>query len=471
MSAERMRRFQRVHFIGIGGAGMCGIAEVMLNLGYTVTGSDRARSAVVERLGRLGAEVQEGHEPALVRSADVVVVSSAIREDNPEVVAAREGRKPVVPRAEMLGELMRFREGIAVAGTHGKTTTTSLTASLLAEGGLDPTFVIGGLLKASGTNARLGAGQYLVAEADESDGSFLLLQPMTAVVTNIDRDHLETYGHDYERLLQAFEEFLHHLPFYGLAVVCGDDPGVRAVLPRLTRDVVTYGLSPENDLYAENVRQDGLEMTFDVRRKDDGQRLRVRLALPGEHNVCNALAAIAVAHDAGVDDAAIVRALGQFGGIGRRFNVHDDVVLDDRRLRVMDDYAHHPTELAATIAAARAAWPDQRLIGVFQPHRYTRTHELFDDFATVLNALDGLVLLEVYAAGEEPLPGADARSLARAIRARGRLDPVFAPTPDDALELLPDIVANHDVLMFLGAGNVGAMAGEFVDRCRPEAVS
>ncbi len=468
MSSDRMRRFQRVHFIGIGGSGMCGIAEVMLNLGYTVTGSDLARSATVTRLESLGAEVQVGHEPRLVLDANVVVVSSAIAGKNPEVAAARERRVPIVPRAEMLGELMRFREGVAVAGTHGKTTTTSLVASLLAEGGLDPTFVIGGLLKAAGTNARLGAGHYLVAEADESDGSFLLLQPTTAIVTNIDRDHLETYDGDYDRLLAAFGEFLHHLPFYGLVVMCGDDPGVQALLPELTRDVLTYGLGPENDLRAENVRQQGLEMLFDVCVAGQEERLPVRLKLPGEHNVRNALAAVAVARDAGVDDAAIQAGLQGFAGIGRRFNVHGTVRVDDARVLVMDDYAHHPTELAATIAAARAAWPGRRLVAVFQPHRYSRTHDLLDDFANTLSELDVLLLTEVYAAGEEPMQNADGRALSRAVRARGRVDPVFVETPAAALGLIKDLVVDGDVLLFLGAGDVGPMAGHFVDRAGGE---
>ncbi len=456
-AAEGMGRVRRVHLVGIGGSGMGGIAEVLLNLGYTVTGSDLRENAVTRRLRALGAEVRLGHAPAHVAGADVVVVSSAVAPDNPEVAEARRLRIPVVPRAEMLAELMRFRYGIAVAGTHGKTTTTSLVASLLAEGGLDPTFVIGGRLNSAGSNARLGAGRYLVAEADESDASFLYLQPVIAVVTNIDADHLGAYGGDLARLRASFVEFLHHLPFYGLAVLCADDPGVRAVLPQVTRPVLTYGLSPEAELRAVDVRQEGMASRFTA-VGPGGEALEVELSLPGVHNVRNALAAIAVARELGVADADIARALARFEGIGRRFQVRGEAALGGARVTVVDDYGHHPREIEATLAAARAVWPDRRMVAVFQPHRYTRTHELFEDFVRVLSAADALVLTEVYPAGEAPIAGADGRSLARAIRARGELDPVFAADLDEARRLLPGLVREGDVLLVMGAGDVGRLA-------------
>ncbi len=454
-----MGRVRRVHFVGIGGAGMSGIAEVMLNLGYAVSGSDLAASAVTERLAKMGADVRLGHAAEHVEGADVVVISSAVGADNPEVAAARARHIPVVPRAEMLAELMRFRFGIAVAGTHGKTTTTSLVASLLGEGGLDPTFVIGGRLNSAATNARLGTGRYLVAEADESDATFLYLQPMIAVVTNIDADHLVTYGHSFERLRETFVEFLHHLPFYGLAVLCLDDPGVREILPRVGRPVRTYGIRAEGaDLRAVNLRQEGGRTHFELERRGVAGRLPLTLNLPGEHNVQNALAAIAVALELGVDEAAIARGLSGFAGIGRRFQDYGERTSPSGTVRLIDDYAHHPTEMAATLAAVRAGWPERRLLLVFQPHRYTRTHDLFEDFVAVLSEPDALVLCEVYPAGERPIEGADGRALSRAVRARGRIDPVFEADLEALPETLEAVLRDGDVVLTLGAGSIGRTA-------------
>jgi UDP-N-acetylmuramate--alanine ligase len=453
-----MRRVARVHFVGIGGVGMSGIAEVLHTLGYQVSGTDLKDSAVTRRLRELGVRVDLGHAAERVEGADVVVVSTAVAADNPEVARARELRVPVVPRAEMLAELMRFRAGIAVAGTHGKTTTTSLIASVLAEGGLDPTFVIGGRLNSAGTHARLGAGRYLVAEADESDASFLHLHPVVAVVTNIDADHMETYGGDFERLRGAFLEFLHQLPFYGLAVLCVDDPVVRATVAEVTRPVLTYGLDEGADLYATDLTPSGLQTRFRAVRAATGESLPVTLNLPGRHNVLNALAAVAVGRELGVEPAAVCRALERFEGIGRRCQVYGEVETPAGRVLLVDDYGHHPREVAATVQALRASWPGRRLVVAFQPHRYTRTRDLLDDFAQVLSEVDVLLLLEVYPAGEPPIPGVDGRALARAIRARGRVEPVFVPELEELPRDLARVVAAGDVILTLGAGDIGSMA-------------
>lgn len=465
-----MGRVRRVHFVGIGGAGMGGIAEVLRNLGYEVQGSDLRANSVTRRLESLGVTIFVGHSAGHVAGSDVVVVSSAVNSSNPEVAAARALRIPVVPRAEMLAELMRFRYGVAVAGTHGKTTTTSLVASLLAEGGLDPTFVIGGRLNSAASHARLGAGRYLVAEADESDASFLYLQPMIAVVTNIDADHLSTYGGDFGRLRNTFVEFLHHLPFYGLAVLCIDDAGVRQILPEVTRPVRTYAIDADAnaDLWVSGLRQEGMRMYFDLHRKDRETVLPVTLNLPGRHNVLNALAAIAVAGELDIADAAIQSALANFAGIGRRFQVYGECRLPAGRVLLIDDYGHHPREVAAVIDAIRNGWPGRRLVVAFQPHRYTRTRDLFEDFAQVLSEADALVLTEVYAAGEAPIAGADGRALSRAIRLRGRVDPVFVDSAADLVEVLPGVLADGDVLLMAGAGDIGAAAAELAMQWQAE---
>ncbi|WP_374383048.1 UDP-N-acetylmuramate--L-alanine ligase [Thermomonas sp.] len=452
------KAFPRVHFVGIGGVGMSGIAEVLCTLGYQVSGSDNADNATTRRLASLGIALHRGHAAANVLDADCVVVSSAIKPDNPELMEARAQRIPVVPRAEMLAELMRFKRGIAVAGTHGKTTTTSLLASVLAEGGMDPTFVIGGQLLAAGANARLGKGNWLVAEADESDGSFLRLNPAVAIVTNIDADHLENYGGDFARVKAAFSEFLHRLPFYGLAVLCIDDEEVAALAEATPRHVVTYGFHADADVRADDVRQQGARMHFTL-CLPDGSRTACTLALPGRHNVQNALAAASVGWQLGVDNAAIARALEQFAGIGRRFNQlarlplagGGDVVL-------VDDYGHHPKELAAVFDAARGGWGDKRLVVAFQPHRYSRTRDLFDEFAAVLSTVDALVLTEVYPAGEAPIAGADAKALARSIRTRGRVDPVVVGGAGDLRDALAGVLRDGDLLLLMGAGDIGAAA-------------
>ena len=452
------KAFPRVHFVGIGGVGMSGIAEVLCTLGYQVSGSDNADNATTRRLASLGIALHRGHAAANVLDTDCVVVSSAIKPDNPELMEARAQRIPVVPRAEMLAELMRFKRGIAVAGTHGKTTTTSLLASVLAEGGMDPTFVIGGQLLAAGANARLGKGDWLVAEADESDGSFLRLNPAVAIVTNIDADHLENYGGDFARVKAAFSEFLHRLPFYGLAVLCIDDEEVAALAEATPRHVVTYGFHADADVRADDVRQQGARMHFTL-CLPDGSRTACTLALPGRHNVQNALAAAAVGWQLGVDNAAIARALEQFAGIGRRFNQlarlplagGGDVVL-------VDDYGHHPKELAAVFDAARGGWGDKRLVVAFQPHRYSRTRDLFDEFAAVLSTVDALVLTEVYPAGEAPIAGADAKALARSIRTRGRVDPVVVGGAGDLRDALAGVLRDGDLLLMMGAGDIGAAA-------------
>jgi len=457
---KRMRRINRVHFVGIGGSGMSGIAEVMLSLGYQVQGSDLNRNAQVVRLENQGATVFIGHAAENIRDADAVVVSSAVNESNPEVVAAREALLPVVQRAEMLAELMRFRYSIAVAGTHGKTTTTSLVASVLAEGGLDPTFVIGGRLKSADANARLGQGEYLVAEADESDASFVHLKPMLAVVTNIDADHMSTYDGDLDKLHSGFIEFLHNLPFYGLAVLCADDAGISDVLGKVGRSIVTYGVDSEADIRAENIRfKEGLA-TFSVARAGRDEALEIQLRLPGLHNVRNALAAIAVAGELQISDQAVIDALQQFEGIDRRFQSHGDIDTGKGRVLLIDDYGHHPTEIAATLAAAKAGWPDRRIVLAFQPHRFTRTRDLLDDFASVLSEADVLLVLEVYAAGEDPIAGADGRAIARAVRSRGGVEPVFVESLQEAVPVLKGLLEDGDLLLTMGAGDIGAFAAE-----------
>jgi UDP-N-acetylmuramate--alanine ligase len=458
--SKLMRRTRHIHFIGIGGAGMGGIAEVLINLGYQVSGSDLKANTVTQRLQGLGARIFIGHKREQVAGTDVAVVSSAVPADNPEVQEARTRRIPVVRRAEMLAELMRFRFGIAVAGAHGKTTTTSLVASVLSEGGLDPTFVIGGKLNSSDSHARLGSGEYLVAEADESDASFLHLQPLVAVVTNIDADHLGTYGGDFARLRATYVEFLHHLPFYGLAVLCADDPEVRRVLPEVGRPMVTYGTGDDADFRAGDIRREGGVTHFKAWLPRRAAPLDVRLNLAGEHNVLNALAAIAVAHDLQVEDEAVLRALAGFQGVGRRFQMLGEVEIPGGRVLLVDDYGHHPRELAATIKAAREGWPERRVVVAFQPHRYTRTHDLFDDFAEVLSQVDVLLLTEVYAAGEAPIAGADGRALARAVRNRGRVDPVFVPRAQELPAALSGVLRDGDLLLTLGAGDIGAVAAE-----------
>lgn len=458
MRGQALGNIERIHFVGIGGTGMNGIAEVLSNLGYRVSGSDLKESAATRRLRDLGVSIHIGHAPENIEQADVVVASTAVDRSNVEIAAAYEKRVPVIPRAEMLAELMRFRFGIAVAGTHGKTTTTSLIASMLAEAGLDPTFVIGGRLNSAGSNARLGQGQYLVAEADESDASFLYLQPMLAVVTNIDQDHMETYAGSYQRLKDTFIEFLHHLPFYGLAVLCFDDPGVREILPQMSKPFRTYGTHEEADFRAVNIRQQGMHTDFDVMRKGSAELLHIKLNIPGWHNMLNALAAIAVATNLGVPDAAIAASLGAFKGVGRRFQINDEVPFGDGRLTFVDDYGHHPREIAATLEALRQAWPDRRAVVIFQPHRYSRTRDLFEDFVQVLSGVDRLVLLDIYAAGETPIEGADGRALTRAIRSRSLVEPVFVEDEEDLLQVLPAIVRADDVVLTLGAGNIGQIA-------------
>jgi len=453
------RAFPRVHFIGIGGSGMSGIAEVMVTLGYQVSGSDQNESQATQRLQGMGATVYKGHQASNIEGADVVVVSSAIKADNPERLAAREQRIPIVPRAEMLAELMRFKRGIAIAGTHGKTTTTSLTASVLREGGMDPTFVIGGQLLSAGANAQLGSGQWLVAEADESDGSFLRLNPLVAVVTNIEADHLENYGGDFNRVKQAFSEFLHRLPFYGLAVLCIEDEEVRALAQEMPRHCVTYGFGEEADVRATDIQQKGGQMHFTM-RLPDGKTQDVVLNLPGRHNVLNALAASAIGWQLGVTRENIAKALSQFGGIGRRFNIKGELALKDGKALLVDDYGHHPSELAAVFAAARGGWPDRRMVVAFQPHRYSRTRDLFDEFTAVLSEADAVVLTDVYAAGESPILGADAKALARSIRTRGRLDPVVVGPAQALRHVLCDVLKDGDLLLVMGAGDIGAVAGE-----------
>ena len=457
-------KVKHVHFIGIGGAGMSGIAEVMLNLGFEVSGSDISESAATVRLKSLGARVQIGHDDANVSGANAVVTSTAVRPDNPEVAAARAKRIPVVPRAMMLAELMRLKQGIAIAGTHGKTTTTSLVASVLAEAGMDPTFVIGGRLEAAGSHAKLGTGEFIVVEADESDASFLYLQPVLAVVTNIDADHMETYGHDFGRLRQAFLEFIEHLPFYGMAVLCMDDANVRSLLPIITKQVTTYGLAEGAQIRAVDVEADAARMRFRVVRRNGHLKaaadLNITLNLPGLHNVQNALAAIAVAMEIGAPDQAIVKALAEFRGVGRRFQRYGDVGLSQGNFTLIDDYGHHPVEMAATISAARGAFPNRRLVLAFQPHRYTRTRDCFEDFVKVLSSVDALLLTEVYPAGEAPIVAADGRALARAVRVAGKIEPVFVEQIGDLPAAILAMATSGDVVITMGAGSIGTVPGK-----------
>lgn len=458
LTSAMQSRIRHIHFIGIGGVGMGGIAEVLLNLGYEVSGTDLRENALIQHLRTLGATVMIGHDEQHLSGADVVVVSTAIDQDNPELLAAKQQRIPVVPRAEMLAELMRFSYGIAVAGTHGKTTTTSLIAALLSEGELDPTFVIGGRLNSAGSNARLGSGRYLVAEADESDASFLYLQPVIAVVTNIDEDHMATYDGDFNKLKATFLEFLHHLPFYGLAVMCIDDPVVREILPEITRPVVTYGMSEDADFRLSELRQAAGQSHFTVTNQATGQDFVVTLNMPGLHNALNAAAAIVIARNLGVSVDACQQALNKFSGIARRFNIIGDLTVDNGKALLVDDYGHHPTELAATIAATRASWPERRLVVLFQPHRYSRTRDLFDDFAQVLSSVDVLLMQEVYPAGEKVIAGADSKSLCRAIRLRGQVEPLFVEDNVALFEILPSLLLDGDVLITLGAGDIGNTA-------------
>ena len=450
---------KHIHFVGVGGAGMSGIAEVLANLGYQVSGSDLAKSATTERLASLGARIAIGHDASNIDGADAVVVSTAVRSDNPEVLAARRLRVPIVPRAVMLAELMRLKQGIAIAGTHGKTTTTSLVASVLAAGGLDPTFVIGGRLTSAGANARLGTGDFIVAESDESDASFLNLLPVIEVVTNIDADHMDTYGHDFARLKQAFIEFTHRLPFYGIAVLCVDDPNVREILPFVSKPIIRYGFAADAQVRGVNVVAREGKMYFTAMR-EDSPPLDIVLNMPGLHNVQNALAAIAIATELEVPNADIQRALAEFTGVGRRFQRYGEVdIASGGRFALIDDYGHHPVEMAATIAAARGAFPDKRLVLAFQPHRYSRTRDCFEDFVNVLSSVDALVLTEVYAAGEAPIVAADGRSLARAVRVAGKVEPVFVETVDDVPEALSTLVRDGDVVITMGAGSIGSVPG------------
>jgi UDP-N-acetylmuramate--alanine ligase len=453
-------KVRRIHFVGIGGVGMSGIAEVLANLGYEVSGSDLSANAATRRLAGLGVKIFVAHKPEQIEGADAVVVSSAVQADNPEVVAARERRIPVVPRALMLAELMRLKRGVAIAGTHGKTTTTSLVASVLAEGGLDPTFVIGGRLNAAGTNARLGGGDFIVVEADESDASFLHLQPVVAVVTNIDADHMDTYGQEFPRLKQAFVQFLQNLPFYGAAVLCADDPHVRDVLPLISKPIVTYGTTDDCNVRAQAIRHDGGRMRFRATRRG-AKPLDVMLNLPGRHNVLNALAAIAVADELGVPDAAILKALAEFHGVGRRFQSYGEVSLDGGgSFTLIDDYGHHPAEMAATLDAARGAFDGRRLVLAFQPHRYTRTRDLFEDFVRVLSTVDALLLADVYPAGEAPIVAADGRSLARAVRVAGKVEPVFVEEIAEMPAAIRRVARDGDVVVTMGAGSIGGVPAQ-----------
>ena len=453
---------RHIHFVGIGGAGMSGIAEVLFNLGYRISGSDLSDSATLRRLQGLGMQTFVGHAAAHIAGADAVVTSTAVKSDNPEVLAAREKKIPVVPRALMLAELMRLKRGIAIAGTHGKTTTTSLVASILGEAGMDPTYVIGGKLEAAGTNAKLGKGEFLVAEADESDASFLYLNPVMSVVTNIDADHMDTYDHDFGKLKQAFVDFIQHLPFYGMAVLCLDDANVREIIPAITKPITTYGFSEDAQVRATNVRAVAGQMFFDVEwMNGDAHRFAVELNLPGEHNVLNSLAAIAIALEAGADEAAIQRALKEFRGVGRRFERYGEITLaNGGSFTLIDDYGHHPVEMAATLAAVRGAFPGRRLVLAFQPHRFTRTRDCFEDFVKVLSTTDAVLLSEVYAAGEAPIVAADGRALARAVRVVGKVEPVFIEDIAEMPKAIVDFAQDGDVIITMGAGSIGAVPGK-----------
>ncbi|MBV7297916.1 UDP-N-acetylmuramate--L-alanine ligase [Enterovibrio paralichthyis] len=457
-----MRRVKRIHFVGIGGAGMCGIAEVLINEGYEISGSDLSENPVTERLESKGAKVFFGHAESNVEGASVVVVSTAIKQDNPELVAAKKARIPVVRRAEMLAELMRYRHGIAVAGTHGKTTTTALTTLIYQEAGLDPTFVNGGLVKSAGTNARLGCSRYLIAEADESDASFLHLQPMVAIVTNIEADHMDTYGGNFDNLKQTFVDFLHQLPFYGQAVMCIDDPVVRELIPRIGRQVITYGFSEDADVRLQDYRQEGQKGIFTILR-NGMPVLNIELNIPGRHNALNAAAAVAAATEDGVEDDAILRALASFEGTGRRFDQLGLFPVEEGHALLVDDYGHHPSEVDVTIQAARAGWPDNRLVMIFQPHRYSRTRDLYDDFANVLEQVDVLLMLDVYSAGEAPIAGADGRSLCRTIRGRGKIDPIFVPDIKALPAALAAVIQPGDLVLTQGAGDIGKVARKLAE--------
>lgn len=454
-----MGRIKHIHFVGVGGVGMMGIAEVLLSQGYRVSGSDLSDNASTKRLRMVGVEVYQGHDASHIQNADVVVRSSAVDFNNPELIAAREKHIPIVQRAEMLGELMRFRYGIAIAGTHGKTTTTSLVTSILTEEGVDPTFVIGGRLNSAGSNARLGAGRYLVAEADESDASFLYLKPMISVITNIDADHMATYHNNFDELRNAFIDFLHRLPFYGLAVLCVDDPVVREILSQVSRPIVTYGFTEDADFRASNITQSGTKTSFTVERPNGATSLEIVLNLPGQHNVLNALAAIAVATELKVSDQAIQRALEKFAGIGRRFQISRNLPLKKGgEITLVDDYGHHPREIAVTLQAARQSWPDKRIVMVFQPHRYTRTRDLFSDFCEVLSKPDALLLLDVYSAGEAFINGADGATLAKKIQEKSSFNPIFVDKHEKLADILQDTLRDGDILLMQGAGNIGALA-------------
>ncbi len=463
--SHNMRRVRQVHFVGIGGAGMSGIAEVLHNLGYEVTGTDLRRGSTTDRLAGMGVEVRFEHRAESVDGSDVVVYSSAVPADNPELLAARRLRIPIIPRAEMLSELMRFREGVAVAGTHGKTTTTSLIASLLAEGMYDPTYIIGGRLNMTGSHARLGKGKYIVAEADESDASFLHLSPVYAVLTNIDADHLEYCGGSYQALQNNFIDFLHCLPFYGLVVICGDDAGIREILPRINRPYVTYGIDSDADYRAQAIEYDGPHTSFDIVRRSGDDPFRVTLSLPGRHNVLNALAATALATELGVSKQAIGAGLANFQGIARRSSILGEIRINGKTVLMIDDYAHHPREISAISDALADGWPGRRVVVVFQPHRYTRTRDLFEEFCQVLSELKILLLLDVYPAGEQPIQGADSRSLSRALRVRGTVEPILVSAGVELQAVLGKVVEDNDILLLLGAGDISALGGRLLDAC------